>query len=500
VENGIAVFRGIPYAEPPVGELRFRPPIARQRWTGVFDATHFGPTVTQLYVFDSDAQVGAAANPAGDDCLNLNVWTPSPGPTRLPVMVWIHGGAFKTGAGSDAYADGATFARDGVVTVTINYRLHALGFLYLDDKPGSGGFGLLDQIAALRWVRNNIAAFGGDPENVTIAGESAGGMSVGLLLGAPAARGLFRRAIMQSGAAQASVAVDGARVQSDELFAVLGLNREAPDALDSLDTKTLVDAAGVVARAAPTLLAARGLRPEPYGIALSGGCFPFHPVRGSQVLPDRPIVPIIAGAARHVDILIGTNADECNAHAVWMRMPELFSREAGSRLAETVFALIGRSGAHVFDAYRRRRQGMAEQDVTTAIMTDVMFRLPAIELAEAAQRHNLRTFMYRLAFKSAIPGFGAGHVIDVPFMWNKLDDPAARAMIGSSPGAQDLARVMHGAWVNFMKTGSPQHADLPDWPAYEPTRRATMQLDVESGVIEDPDGADRRLWDGVRLD
>ncbi len=180
VEDGIAVFRGIPYAEPPVGELRFRPPVARQHWTGVFDAARFGPTVTQLYVFDSDAQVGAAANPAGDDCLNLNVWTPSPSRSRLPVMVWIHGGAFKTGAGSDSYADGATFARDGVVTVTINYRLHVLGFLYLGDNPGSGAFGLLDQIAALRWVRDNIAAFGGDPDNVTVAGQSAGGMSIGL--------------------------------------------------------------------------------------------------------------------------------------------------------------------------------------------------------------------------------------------------------------------------------------------------------------------------------
>src|SRR5262249_6948267 len=157
--------------------------------------------------------------------------------------------------------------------------------------------------------------------------------SIGLLLGAPAARGLFRRAILQSGAAQASVAVDGASVQSDELFAMLPLNREAPNALDSLDTKTLVDAASTVARAAPTLLAARGIPPDPSGIALSGGYFPFHPVRGSQVLPERPIVPIVAGAARDVDILIGTTAEECNAHAVWMPgMPELFTAEAGSRL------------------------------------------------------------------------------------------------------------------------------------------------------------------------
>ena len=211
-EEDVCVFRGIPYARPPVGELRFRPPVPPEPWDGVRDATRFGRRHIQVYdPVEGPLMHASARQPEGDDCLNLNVWTPDPTAGGLPVLVWIHGGSLKFGAGSDELYDGSTFARDGVVTVTLNYRLHPAGYLYVPGRPGAGAFGLLDQIAALEWVRDNIAAFGGDPARVTVAGESAGGHSVGALLGAPAARGLFRRAIPQSGASSFDVLARGRR-------------------------------------------------------------------------------------------------------------------------------------------------------------------------------------------------------------------------------------------------------------------------------------------------
>jgi para-nitrobenzyl esterase len=352
-----------------------------------------------------DAKVEAAANPPGDDCLNLNVWTPAPGRAGLPVMVWIHGGAFKTGAGSDPYARGTTFARDGVVTVTINYRLHVLGFLHLGDRPGSGCFGLLDQVAALEWVRDNIAAFGGDPDNVTVAGESAGAHSIRMLLGMPTARRLFHRGILQSGGIQASIGADGAAIVADEFLAELGIRRRDADALDAFSTQRLVEAAGAVAQRSPAMLGRRGIRPDPFGIPLSGGHFPFFPVRGTDVLPDRPLESVVAGAARDIDLLIGTNAEEGRAFRVWLG-DGVVSAAASRATTRTVFALSGRDGSHVYEAYRRLRPGATDEEVGAAILTDVMFRLAAINLAEAAQRHNPRAYMYRFAYRSTCRSCG----------------------------------------------------------------------------------------------
>ena len=196
--EGVAIFKGIPYAAPPSGANRFRPPQPAEPWDGVRDALNYGPTVTKPPYFPPFDVLLPEPAIAGEDCLNLNIWTPDPGKAGLPVMVWIHGGAFSNGTGAIATYDGSRFARDGVVCVTINYRLGVDGFLFLGD--GNANLGLLDQVAALSWVQENIAAFGGDPDNVTIFGESAGGMSVGTLLSMPRARGLFRRAIAQSGA------------------------------------------------------------------------------------------------------------------------------------------------------------------------------------------------------------------------------------------------------------------------------------------------------------
>jgi para-nitrobenzyl esterase len=488
-ENGIAVFRGIPYAEPPVGKLRFKPPVPRQRWDGMRDATHFGASAPQDRSILEEALTGGYRQPQGDDCLNLNVWSPDLDRSGLPVMVWIHGGSFKWGAGSDAFYDGATFARAGIVTVTLNYRLNALGFLYVGNRPGSGNFGLLDQLAALEWVQENIAAFGGDPSQVTVAGESAGGHCIGELLAAPASQGLFHRGILQSGAASVHKSVEVAAIIGTAVLGRLGVRLGDDDALATLTNAALIEAAVAVEPESLKLVVESGLTPTP----LMAMCSDFTwPAYGTDVLPEPALVPIAGGAARDIDLLVGWNADECS----WMRD----AVNTPSAVADAAFRPTGRTGASILDVYRRNRPDLSDRDATTPILTDTLFRIPAIRLAEAAQRHNPRTYMYRFAWGSpASDGkFGAAHGFEVPFMWDTLNKAQYMIQLMAQEPPQALATTMHGAWVNFIKTGSPQHPNLPEWPAYDTTRRATMDLDVESHIVEDPDGEERRLWDGVQ--
>ncbi|MGI9598779.1 MAG: carboxylesterase/lipase family protein, partial [Acidimicrobiales bacterium] len=243
-EQGTHAFKGIPYAAPPVGPRRLRPPEPAESWDGVLDATNYGLVALQQPMPGIFGELGTPQNPAGDDCLNLNVWTPDPGATGLPVLFWIHGGAFYAGSGIDDVYNGARFARDGVVCVTINYRLGVQGFWHLGEHfpelADSGNLGMLDQIAALRWVQDNIAAFGGDPDRVTIAGESAGGMSVGTLLAMPAARGLFKRAIPQSGAASNGITAPTASMIAGHMLDVLGVQPGDLDALDRVPSELLL--------------------------------------------------------------------------------------------------------------------------------------------------------------------------------------------------------------------------------------------------------------------
>jgi carboxylesterase type B len=488
-ENDVAVFRGIPYAEPPVGKLRFRPPMQRQRWDGVRDATRFGEIVPQTDESPMDWAALPKGVPHGDDCLNLNVWTPTLEKASLPVLFWIHGGSFMWGSGSVPSYDGTSFARNGVVVVTINYRLSAAGFLYVGDRPGSGCFGLLDQILALEWVQENIRSFGGDPHSVTICGESAGGFSVGHLCGAPAARGLFHRGIAESGGAQLHLSAESARVVGDETLRVLGVSADDDDAIAAITSEQLVAAArSVKARGSELLAKSR----SPNAAAIAFGLVPL-PTYGTDVLPTPALRAVEGGSARDVDLLVGWTADETNVF--WphgMTEPSLpLLREAG----DAAFARSGLSGAQVLDCYRQLHGLNALRDVVVPFSTDLMFRLPSIRLAEAAQRHNPRTYMFRFGWKGRI---GAVHALDVPFAFNTLDrDPALLQMLGGDDAPQSLATAMHGAWVSFVTTGMPQHPGMPAWPMYDPARRATMNLDVESHVIDDPDGETRQLWNGT---
>lgn len=480
-DGDVSVFRGIPYARPPVGELRFRPPVPPEPWAGVRDATRFGRRHIQVYdPVEGPLMDAANRQPEGDDCLNLNVWTPDPGATGLPVLVWIHGGSLKFGAGSDALYDGATFARDGVVTVTINYRLHPAGYLYVPGRPGAGAFGLLDQIAALEWVRDNIAAFGGDPGRVTVAGESAGGHSVGALLGAPAARGLFRRAIPQSGASSFTVPAEVAAVHGTEVLRRLGVDPGDDEAIAAIDGAALLATSQETELEMLPLLAERGVRPG----LMSHVCRSTSLITsGGDVLPRSPLAAVADGAAAGVDLLIGTTLDE-----VWL-FPPAFNAIA-PEMAEAAF------GTPEFPTPYR-----VHADAGERFITDAMFRIPAIRLAEAALPHHPRVFMYVMAWGSPAGGDGTGaiHGLDLPFMWNRLDAVSDAIFTAAGrPPSPAFADAMHGAWVRFITDGTPAHPALPEWPAYDTARRATMWLDEQSCVVDDPMADERRAWRGVQ--
>ncbi|HVF76450.1 MAG TPA: carboxylesterase family protein [Acidimicrobiales bacterium] len=481
-----AVFRGIPYAEAPVGDRRFRPPQRPTPWTETRQATTFGPIVPQNVIPGSFASFNST-HPMGADCLSLNVWTPDPGNAGLPVFVWVHGGAFNTGSGSDSIYDGTTFARQGVVCVTVNYRLGAAGFHHLaDGEPGTGAYGILDQIAALEWVQENIAAFGGDPGNVTVGGESAGGMSVGCLLAAPAAANLFHRGILQSGAGHNGLPPEVARNVAARFVAALGLS---PDDLDG--QRAVSDQALLEAQAQVALEVASSGDPVTYGDAVASG-MAWQPMIGADVLPVLPIEAIRKGAAAGKDVLVGHCRDEIQLFVGVA--PELLpiTAEILPAMYDMTFATGTRSGAEAMKTYEERLGDTPVLDLWAAMETDRQFRIPGIRLAEA-QTAYATVHAYEFAWESPALGgrLKAAHGLDLPFTWDVLRDPSLADLIGDTP-PQELADEMHGAWVRYITTGD------PGWRPYDLDRRVTRQFGGAGGEVEDPRPEERLLWDGVR--
>ena len=492
--DGVHAFKNLPYAAPPVGARRFRAPEPAPRWDGERDGSAYGAVCIQAPMSGIFGEIGTPKNPPGDDCLNLNVWTPDPGAAGLPVLVWIHGGAFVAGAGIDPVYDGSAFARAGIVVVTLNYRLGAQGFLQLAEHfPGldeAGVVGLLDQIAALEWVQENIAAFGGDPARVTIAGESAGGMSVGSLMAMPRARGLFRAAIPQSGAGHNGISAPTASRIAGELLERVGVAAGDEAALLALDPAKLLAAQIALGEA---LSATRDA--ERFGEAANSGMV-LQPVYGTDALPERPIDAIAAGAAAGIDVLVGSTTEEALVFLADLR--DLFTEPLVLATADALFQGTPRDAGEVLALYRRALGGDAAlAEVAAAIETDRMFRVPALRLADAHAKHHARTWVYDFAWRSTARDgvFGACHFLEVPFAFHTLDTDGARGIAGDPPPA--LADQVHASWVAFVKEGDPNHAGLPDWPSWDPARRPTLRFDLPSRLAHDPEPETRAVWDGI---
>lgn len=482
VDAELSLFRGVPFARPPTGRLRFARPEPTEPWSGVRLATRFGPAPPQP-AGPLSGLPGFAVDTTSEDCLSLNVWTPALDGGTRPVMVWIPGGGFTSGSGSQVIYDGAQLARRGdVVVVTINYRLGALGFLSLagldDELVSCANAGLADQVAALGWVHDNIAAFGGDPNHVTIFGESAGAMSVTCLLGMPAASGLFCRAIAQSGAAANVMSSEESHTLTRRLLARLDLRPEQTSSLRQVPLKAL--------------LAAQERCTDEYRNARRG--LAFRPTIDGDVLPAAPADAVAEGFAANVPLLIGTNADEWRLFGV--ADPGSFELdEAG--LLERLDKTLDVDAATVLDAYRRSRSGASPSDLWFAIETDRNFRIPAMQLAQAQSRHQPNVFAYLFTWRSPIELLRSCHGIDIPFVFGTLDKPGMPAFAGSSSEAHQLCIQVQDAWLAFAKTGDPSHESIGEWPPYEPEQRHMKLLDDPCQTVSAPFEHERLVWEPI---
>jgi para-nitrobenzyl esterase len=474
-------FLGIPYAAPPLGALRFAAPQPIAAWRGTRDAVTFGAAALQPVRPPVEVE-----GPQSEDCLFLNVFTPAADGRRRPVLFWIHGGGFIVGASSQpTYYGGPLAARGDVVVVTVNYRMGAFGYLYLGGHGGErwgaeSNLGQLDQVAALRWVRQNIAAFGGDPEQVTIFGESAGSVAVCALLTMPAAQGLFVRAIGQSGTANRIGNTDTGASSCHALLDTLGIARADAEQLRSLPADLILDAQNRVG-------------PTP-GV--------FGPIVDGRVIPDRPLTSVRAGQAKHTPLLIGTNRDETKFY-LGRERPAIDD----ATLERRVQALLPRKAAgqarQLIDTYRASRiehdLPSSNTELLEAINTASTFGVPTARLAQAQAKHQPNTYVYLFDWESPAQhgALGACHALELNFVFGTLGRARNERFTGSGPAADKLSGQMMDAWLAFAKTGDPSCAAVGSWPRYEEAERNTMIFGKHTRPERAPFEKERALWDAL---
>ncbi|UCC17659.1 MAG: carboxylesterase/lipase family protein, partial [Dehalococcoidales bacterium] len=462
-EEELFVFKGIPYAEPPTGELRWLPPQPVQPWSESRPAQQFGPICPQDNRPTPIPGRKPSVEPQDENCLFLNIWTPAIDDGKRAVMVWIHGGAFLHGSGSSPMNPGSTLPkRGGVVLVTINYRLGVLGFLRLTDItngkiPSTGNEALLDQIAALQWVKNNILAFGGDPDNITVFGESAGAESIGALLAMPKSKGLFQKAILQSGASKSQSAERATRT-AEKYLELLGISGTEVESLKSTPPEKLIQTF-------------TELPPATGGVG---------PVRDGEVLPEVPLNVIEQGSAEDITVLAGSNLEEAKLFALLMS-PDIVNLDEENMVHRLRNLVPEEYLSGLIEKYRvalaERELPVTPFEIYTAIQGDQHFRMPNIRLCEIQEKLGTPTFGYVFNCKSAASGFGACHALDVGFIFGNLNDE----FHGSSPDAWKLAGTMQDAWIAFAKTGDPSCPGLGNWPRYG-RERMMMVLGSDSHV------------------
>ncbi len=477
-EGTISSWKGIPYAQPPLGALRFRPPQPLEAWFNVRQTKQFGPMAMQPPVLPAELLSRLSMS---EDCLTLNIWSPGADETLRPVLVWIHGGGWLIGSGR--LHDGTPLATLGdVVVVTLNYRLGPLGFLYLAELGGeayaaSGNCGILDQVAALHWIQENIAAFGGDPHRVTVFGESAGAMSIGTLLATPAAQGLFQRAILQSGTVGPIKSSPEATTLARTFLKILDVRPETFSSLERISAERLVEATSAL--------------PDWQETTEAGDTIHFTPVIDGLIMPQPPLEVIASGTAKHIPMIIGTTKDECFfypfADSTWREADE-------ETLIQRVKQQVGVAWPDVAPFYLlEQSDGQPLLKRLLSLLTFDQFTFPAIQLAEAQVQVGATVWAYRFDWHSPLFG-GAAHTLDRIFVWNLAENPTIRQMTGDAPERLQLAKLMQQAWIAFARYGDPNIPDLPVWPKYDLEMRATMLFDRESTILNDPNARERQIW------
>jgi para-nitrobenzyl esterase len=482
VDKGIQIFKGIPFAEPPINDLRFKAPIRKRPWEDIFDATEYGPYAFQGYsplqeMFKEEIQ-------ESEDCLTLNIWTPGTDKKKRPVMVWIHGGAFITGGGASPIFDGLTLSdRGDIVVVTINYRLGAFGFLYIPGVTANAG--MLDQITALEWIQDNIEIFGGDANNITIFGESAGGCSVVTLCGMPAAKGLFQKGIAQS----PPVLQPNPTVKSTtDLMKKLGLYSGDIEELRKIEAQEIIEAQNKIL--AEAVLAKEseimGFRPS---IDIEMKTLPIHPLEA-----------IKNGEVKNIELIIGCTEEEAKLFTFFVpNMRNLEPDRLESTVANAIKSLgLNKEAKTLIQKYEDARKNLLSIepfDILNAIQTDYMFRISNIHVAEAQSKYN-SVFFYIFTWPSPMVS-GACHAVEIPFVFGTLDQPGIELFFGKGPEAEKLCEKTMDAWIAFARSGNPSHEKIPEWPVYNKEKRATMMMGKEFKVVNAPFEKEREAWEGI---
>ena len=474
-EGGVLVFRGIRFAEPPVGKLRFRPPVPPAPWSDVRPALDFAPACPQIVELDPTENNNSVM---AEDCLAVNVWTPKADSGKRPVMVFIHGGANIDGSARNTWYDGTTLAERGnLVLVTLQYRLGAWGYLELSEIGGkdyaeSGNLGVLDQIAALKWVKQNIASFGGDPENITLFGQSAGGMATARLMGMPQARGLFHKAVLESGAgSRGGTTVAQATEVAKAYMKLAGVNT-----VEELQKLSMVDM-----REAQRKLFETRFEDSSFG-----------PVIDGIVLKEGSMDAIADGLGDKIPVMVGTVLDEMR---YWSTIEDLpLETKPESLLRKQLADLVGDRADEVIAAYKRNNPDYG--DVVVQITSDLVFRLPSIEVAELASHRGQPTYMYLLTYRSTSTyrKYDSAHTMEIPFVFGVINDLDVIAFTGRDPHRETLMKQVQQAWINFARTGNPNHSGLPVWAQYDGDKRATMELGITCHMVNDPRSEERRAW------